>query len=214
MSETSEPRKISALTIITTLVMLGLFAGLVWIVFLQRQTIPVADVQTREERLKTLAALNADNQKILTTYHWVDKSKGVVGLPINRAMQVVLKDLSANHPHPAGPINPPAASPSPSPVASPSASEPSASPAASAKAIPSPSPVSSPSPASEPSSSPSPSPSPASPSQQALLRSIHPARFAPFGRKTLVSHPITSHLSPLTSHFSLLTSHCLSYVCS
>ena len=165
--QTREKREVSTLTVVTTLVMLLVFLGLVWIVFLQKQAIPTSTDETRAERLKNLAQLNADNQKILTTYHWVDKSKGIVGIPINRAMELVLKDLSANHPHAAGPVNPPTASPtpaaSPAPAAanpSPAASNPPANPAPSASATPAPSPASSPSSSPEPTASASPSTSP------------------------------------------------------
>jgi hypothetical protein len=149
-----EKAEVSSLTIITTLVMLLVFAGLVWIVFLQKQAIPTSTSQTREERLKNLAQLNADNQKILTTYHWVAKSKGIVGIPISRAMDLVLKDLAANHPHAAGPVNPPAASPTPA------AANPAASPAPSASATPAASPASSPGSSPEPTANPSPATSP------------------------------------------------------
>src|SRR5215469_1858890 len=117
MSEAVESPKVSTLTVLTILVMLLVFVGLVWIVFLQKEAIPTSTEQTRAERLKNLAQLNADNQKTLTTYHWVDKSKGIVGIPINRAMELVLKDLDANHPDAAGPVNPPQASPTPAPAA-------------------------------------------------------------------------------------------------
>ena len=123
-AQSSRPAKaeVSTLTIITTLVVLLVFAGLVWLVFLQREAIPTDSSLKREERLKNLAQLNADNQKTLTTYHWIDKAKGTVGIPINRAMELVLKDLAANHPHAAGPINPPAASPTPATTNQPAAS--------------------------------------------------------------------------------------------
>ena len=146
----SAKAEVSTLTIITTLVVLLVFVGLVWLVFLQREAIPSESSQTREERLKNLAQLTADNQKALTTYHWIDKSKGTVGIPINRAMELVQKDLAANHPHAAGPINPPAASPTPA-----AANQPAATPA--------PSPASSPSSSPEPTASPAPSTSPANP---------------------------------------------------
>jgi hypothetical protein len=161
--------EVSSLTIITTLVMLLVFAGLVWIVFLQKQAIPTTTDQEKEERLKNLAQLNADNQKILTTYHWVDKSKGIVGIPINRAMDLVLKDLAANHPHAAGPVNPPAASPTPVVSPAPAAANQEATPAPSANVTSAPSPAASPSSSPEPTASPEPSatPSPAtSPSGQ------------------------------------------------
>jgi hypothetical protein len=150
----SAKAEVSTLTVLTILVMLLVFVGLVWIVFLQRQAIPTSTEQTRSERLKNLAQLNADNQKTLTTYHWVDKSKGIVGIPINRAMELVLKDLAANHPHAAGPVNPPAASPTPAASPAPAAANQQATPAPSATATPAPSPASSPNSSPEPTASP------------------------------------------------------------
>jgi hypothetical protein len=172
---TREKREVSTLTVVTTLVMLLVFLGLVWIVFLQKQAIPTSTDEAKTERLKNLAQLNADNQKILTTYHWVDKSKGIVGIPINRAMELVLKDLAANHPHAADLINPPTASPTPAASPAPAAANPQATPNASpapaaanqqatpapaASATPAPSPASSVSPSPEPTASPQTSASP------------------------------------------------------
>jgi hypothetical protein len=151
----SAKAEVSSLTIITTLVVLLVFVGLVWLVFLQREAVPSDSLQKREVRLKNLAQLNADNQKVLTTYHWIDRSKGTVGIPINRAMELVQKDLAANHPHAAGPINPPAASPTPA-----ATNQPAATPAPSANSSPAPSPASSPSSSPEPTASPAPSSSP------------------------------------------------------
>jgi hypothetical protein len=99
--------------VLAGLVLVLLFGGLIALVAWQRQGILSYDEQRRELRLKNLADLNAENQKILTQYHWVDKSKGIVGIPIDRAMQLVLSDLQAIRPHPAGPINPPAPTSSP-----------------------------------------------------------------------------------------------------
>ena len=98
------------------LVLVLLIGGLIALVVWQRQGIPTYDEQRRELRLKNLAELNAENQKILTQYHWVDKNKGIVGLPIDRAMQLVLSDLQASRPHPAGPINTPAPAPAGTPA--------------------------------------------------------------------------------------------------
>jgi len=105
--------------IVTGLVMILLFVGLAGFLVFQRASIPTVDEQTAQVRLKNLADLNAENQRILTQYHWVDKSKGVVGIPINRAMDLVLAELQANKPHAAGPVNPPAAPPSATPAPSP-----------------------------------------------------------------------------------------------
>jgi hypothetical protein len=118
MAENTQKNRVSLSVIVTGLVMLLLFVGLAIFLVSQRENIPTVDEQTAQVRLKNLAELNAENQRILTQYHWIDKNKGVVGIPINRAMDLVVAQLQANKPHAAGPINPPAAaSPAPSPTA-------------------------------------------------------------------------------------------------
>jgi len=122
MAKNTQKNRVSLWVIITSLVMMLLFVGLAAFLISQRENIPTVDEQTAEVRLKNLAELNAENQKFLTQYHWVDKSKGVVGIPIDRAMDLVVAQLQANKPHAAGAINPPAvapaaASPAPSPTA-------------------------------------------------------------------------------------------------
>ncbi len=69
-----------------------------------RENIPTIDDERAQQRLKILADLNAENEKILGQYHWVDKSKGVVGAPIDRTTVMVLAELQSNKPHPAGPV--------------------------------------------------------------------------------------------------------------
>ena len=122
MAKNTQKNRVSLSVIITSLVMMLLFVGLAAFLVSQRDNIPTVDEQTAEVRLKNLAELNAENQKILTRYHWLDKNKGVVGIPIDRAMDLVVAQLQANKPHAAGPVNPPAAapaaaSPAPSPTA-------------------------------------------------------------------------------------------------
>ena len=122
MAENTQKNRVSLSVIISGLVIILLFVGLAIFLVSQRENIPTVDEQTAEVRLKNLAELNAENQRILTQYHWIDKGKGVVGIPINRAIDLVLAQLQANKPHAAGPINPPAAapvaaSPAPSPTA-------------------------------------------------------------------------------------------------
>ena len=122
MAENTEKNRVSLSVIITGLVMVLLFVGLAILLVSERENIPTVDEQTAEVRLKNLAELNTENQRVLTQYHWIDKSKGVVGIPINRAMDLIVAQLQANKPHAAGPINPPAAapvaaSPAPSPTA-------------------------------------------------------------------------------------------------
>ena len=111
MAENTQKNRVSLSVIIIGLVMILLFVGLAIFLVSQRENIPTVDAQNAEVRLKNLAELNAENQRILTQYHWIDKNKGVIGIPINRAMDLVVAQLQANKPHAAGPINSPAAAP-------------------------------------------------------------------------------------------------------
>jgi hypothetical protein len=117
MDEHQQKGKSSVPVIITGLVMILLFCGFATFLVSQGQSISNVEDVHAQTRLKNLADLNSENQKILTQYHWVDKSKGVVGIPIDRAMDLVLAELQSNKPHSAGPVNPPTP-PQPQPTAS------------------------------------------------------------------------------------------------
>ena len=119
MAENTQKNRVTLSVMITGLVMILLFVGLAIFLVSQRANIPTVDEQTAEVRVKNLAELNAENEKILTQYRWIDKNKGVVGIPINRAMDLVMAQLQANKPHAAGPINSPAPAPAGSPTAQP-----------------------------------------------------------------------------------------------
>jgi hypothetical protein len=99
-------------------------------------------------RAEKLDAAQKENLTALTTYGWVDKTKGVARIPIDHAMQLMLVELPNKKPTAAGPIaaaSPAAApqtSPAPSAAASPAPSA-SASPALSASATPAASPTAS-----------------------------------------------------------------------
>ena len=66
-----------------------------------------------KKRMEKLKALHEETQKDLTTYAWVDKSKGVARIPIERAMELAVADLAQKKPAPAGPIATPAAQAAP-----------------------------------------------------------------------------------------------------
>jgi hypothetical protein len=75
------------------------------------------EAKRAEARAKKLNdARNAATQE-LNSYAWVDKGKGIARIPINRAMQLTLRDLASKKPAPANPIEAPA--PTPAPAASP-----------------------------------------------------------------------------------------------
>jgi hypothetical protein len=142
---------------------------------------PQEDAARAAERTKAHQELEAENAKKLQNYAWVDKAKGTLQIPIERAMELAIVELNSKKPTAAGPIATPAPSPAASPApaapptapapAAPSAAAPSASPAAAPAAAPSASPATAPgaaptaSPAAAPPAAPTPSPaaSPAPP---------------------------------------------------
>lgn len=92
-----------------------------------------------EARAKKLEDAQKENMTALTTYGWVDKSKGVTRIPINDAIKLTLAELAEKKPTAAGPIV--AASPSAGPQTSPAPSA-AASPSVSASASTTPKPTS------------------------------------------------------------------------
>src|ERR1700736_75798 len=81
--------------------------------------------QRAQDRAKKLKDLRDEDAKALTTYAWVDKNKGTLRVPIERAMELTVSELANKKPAAAGPIATPptaaapggatAASPAPSP---------------------------------------------------------------------------------------------------
>jgi hypothetical protein len=124
-----------------------------------------------KKRMEQLKSVREDAEKALNTYAWVDKNKGVVRIPISRAMELTTAELAKQKPAPASPIaTPQAQSPAPAtspatvgppkpgaaqPAGSPSAAAPatSVSPPAQTAASPSTQAPSSPSPATQPAAS-------------------------------------------------------------
>ena len=76
------------------------------------------------ERTKAHQELEAENAKKLQNYAWVDKAKGTVQIPIERAMELAMAELNSKKPTAAGPIATPAPSPAASPAASPAPAPP------------------------------------------------------------------------------------------
>ncbi|MEO8204701.1 MAG: hypothetical protein ABI615_00875 [Chthoniobacterales bacterium] len=67
-------------------------------------------------RAKNLEELNKGNEAKLNHYGWVDKTKGVVQIPIKRAIELTVPALNQNTPHAAYPVIPPVAAAAPSPA--------------------------------------------------------------------------------------------------
>jgi hypothetical protein len=132
LSISDQPRSMFSTWLGTVLLFL-FFGLLVLVVF---AAIPRKDnyedkrAQARAEKLKTA---RDETSKALTTYAWIDKSKGTVRVPIERAMELAVVELASKKPMAAGPI----ATPEPSPAAS-AAPAASASPTPAASATPKP----------------------------------------------------------------------------
>ena len=86
-----------------------------------------------EARAKKLNDARSAATKELNSYAWVDKGKGVARIPIDRAMELTLRDLASRKPEAANPIasSVEAAAPAASPAAP--AVSPAATPSATAK---------------------------------------------------------------------------------
>ena len=80
-------------------------------------------------RAEKLQAAQSEMMTALTTYGWVDKTKGVAHIPVTDAMKLTVAELEQKKPAPANPIAtpeaqspPPATSPSPAASPTPTAS--------------------------------------------------------------------------------------------
>lgn len=95
------------------LLLFALFGVLVLAVFGPLPRRDSYEKQRADERMKKLADLQAEDAKALNSYAWIDKNKGTVRLPIERAMELTLAELANKKPAPAGPIATPEASAAP-----------------------------------------------------------------------------------------------------
>jgi len=75
-----------------------------------------------DERMKKLKTQREQDAAALTGYAWVDKNKGTVRIPIERAMEMAMADLAKKKPAAAGPISTPAPSAEAAGVAAPAGS--------------------------------------------------------------------------------------------
>jgi hypothetical protein len=75
------------------------------------------DTDRAAKRTENLQKLNAENSKKATEYAVLDKAKGVYQLPIDQALTLTAKDLSAVRPRAAYPVATPSAAPSATPAA-------------------------------------------------------------------------------------------------
>jgi hypothetical protein len=72
-----------------------IFVLILVIAYLPNQAAPIPQgTKTDKERAEILAALRAKEHDTSTTYGWVDQTKGIVRVPIERAMQLTIEDLN------------------------------------------------------------------------------------------------------------------------
>ena len=79
------------------------------------------EAKRAKARAEKLEAAQKENMSALTTYAWVDKTKGVARIPIEKAMQLSMAELAQKKPAPANPIAAPETSPA-APATSPAGS--------------------------------------------------------------------------------------------
>jgi hypothetical protein len=95
-------------------VLLFLFFGIFVLVLVAAtphgNTYEAKRAEAREKKLND--ARNAATRE-LNSYAWVDKGKGIARIPIDRAMQLTLRDLASKKPAAANPIEAPAQTPAP-----------------------------------------------------------------------------------------------------
>ena len=145
-------------------------------------------------RIEKLQAMRDQTTSALTTYGWVDKTKGVARIPINDAMKLTVAELSQKKPAPATPIaTPEAQSPAPPGATMPATASPAPSPSASATGTPKPTSITGPSSENrnQPAAASNPPPAPpgtqpgastapvASPSSAAVKAPVSPSPSAP-----------------------------------
>jgi hypothetical protein len=72
----------------------GTFLIMAFLVSLMRSyTQPPSLTEARaQERLKNLTDFRAANEPLLTQYDWQDQSKGIIRVPVKRAMELVLQE--------------------------------------------------------------------------------------------------------------------------
>ena len=88
-----------------------MFGLIVWAVIGPSHRSSDYERKRSENRMGKLKAQREQDATGLTEYAWLDKNKGTVRIPIERAMELTMPELAAKKPAVAGPIATPAAEP-------------------------------------------------------------------------------------------------------
>lgn len=89
-------------------VLFALFAAAVqWMLSSGDRSLFDEEAIRAKERQEILAKVKADNAALTTGYAWVDRAKGVVRIPVDRAVELAVARLAAQgEPRPANDIDP------------------------------------------------------------------------------------------------------------
>jgi hypothetical protein len=96
MSDTLTYNETKSSFIATMLAVLGGFAIFLIILMVaylpNKAGYPNSGSKTPAERKALLAELNGNNQTISNTYGWVDKERGIVRIPLDRAIELTIQE--------------------------------------------------------------------------------------------------------------------------
>lgn len=82
-----------AVTLIAAIGGFAIFGLILLVAYLPNKAAPAGDgVRTPEQRKAALAELHGKEQTAATTYAWIDKDKGVVRLPLDRAIELTIQE--------------------------------------------------------------------------------------------------------------------------
>lgn len=92
-SSASESQGSFSATLLAAIGGFAIFALILVVAYLPNKAAPAGDgVKTPEERKAALAELRGKEQTATTSYGWVDKDKGVVRLPLERAIELTIQE--------------------------------------------------------------------------------------------------------------------------
>jgi len=116
MAETQTLRQIAQArtpfsTWLGVVLLFGIFGLLVWAVIGPSRRGSDYEQKRSENRMAKLKTQREQDATGLTGCAWVDKNKGTVRIPIERAIELTIPQLASKKPAPAGPIATPAAQP-------------------------------------------------------------------------------------------------------
>ena len=80
-----------AINAVAVVGVLLIMAGLIWLMYFYTQPAPVDEARW-VERQRNLAEVNAQNKEQLDNYAWIDQGRGIVRLPVARAMELTIQE--------------------------------------------------------------------------------------------------------------------------